>query len=249
MIPKRLFFIWIGTKPKFVDFAISKYRSLNSDCDIQLIHYSISQLENLYFGKSIATEIDQIVHDLIVAMLSRKKYATLLTKLISGAYMINYSYTPFIQIFCDLLRIELLNVYGGIYIDCDTYPLKPFDEQIYQHEQFCVCDRIKNSLVPNNYFIGSKANNSIEDYFDNNIDKVIMTNNYQFTHIQSIKPFDFMIRRIKFFKCTLQDDDFANVDKTVNYFEHYSEFRWGNNKIQYTRFDDIFNKKQYLACI
>lgn len=131
MIPKRLFFIWIGTKPQFVDFAISKYRSLNSDCDIQLIHYSISQLENLYFGKSIATEIDQIVHDLIVAMLSRKKYATLLTKLISGAYMINYSYTPFIQIFCDLLRIELLNIYGGIYIDCDTYPLKPFDEQIY----------------------------------------------------------------------------------------------------------------------
>ena len=246
MIPKRIFFIWLGTKPNFVDFSISKYRTLNSDCDIQLIHYSISQLENLFFSKNIVTEIDQLVYNLIISILKRKKYSVLLTKLISGAYMINYSYTPFIQIFCDLLRIELLNVYGGIYVDCDTYPLKPFDEQLYKHEQFCVRDKVRDALVPNNYFIGSKTNNNIDDYFDDNIDDIVMTNNYQFINIQRNKPFDFMIRRIKFFKCILSDNDFISVDKSVNYFEHYSEFRWGRNKVPLTKFDKIFNRKQFL---
>jgi len=49
----------------------------------------------------------------------------------------------------------LINTYGGIYVDCDTYPIKPFDEKLLAMENFCVYDKIENFHEANNYFIGS----------------------------------------------------------------------------------------------
>lgn len=54
-----------------------------------------------------------------------------------------------------------------------------------------------------------------------------------------------MVRRIKFFKCRLTADDFKDFD-TIDYFEHYSEFRWGLGKVNATKFDDIFDKSKYF---
>lgn len=54
-----------------------------------------------------------------------------------------------------------------------------------------------------------------------------------------------MIRRIKFFKCKLSSTDFKDIE-TTDYFEHYSEFRWGTQKINLTKFDDVFDKCKYF---
>jgi hypothetical protein len=53
----------------------------------------------------------------------------------------------------------------------------------------------------------------------------------------TIKPIDYWIRRIKFFKCKLTSIDFNNINE--NYIEHYSEFSWGKNKVPKTKFDDL----------
>ena len=44
----------------------------------------------------------------------------------------------------------------------------------------------------------------------------------------------------------LTEKDFENV-KTSDYFEHYSEFRWGTGKVLKTKFDDVFDKHKYYC--
>lgn len=244
MIPKILHFIWIGQKPQYVDYAVDAYRNCNPHCAVNLIHYTNLQLENLYFNKDIKTEQDQQVYNLLVDIIYGNKYSQLTKILILGIEHINYAYTPFIQLFCDILRLELLNIYGGIYIDCDTYPIKPFDDAIFQHDKFCVYDKVNDAITANNYFIGAKAGQAWKNYFDKDCDIVVQHNNYEFISRNKDKPFDYLLRRVKFFKCALKQTDFINY-KTNDYFEHYSEFRWGTGKIQLTKFDDIFDKAQF----
>ena len=68
--------------------------------------------------------------------------------------------------FCDILRLELLNLHGGLYVDCDTYPIKPFDDALLNHNKLCVNDKINDALVKNNYFLGLQAGTSWSNYFD-----------------------------------------------------------------------------------
>lgn len=36
----------------------------------------------------------------------------------------------------DALRFYLLDTYGGIYLDCDTFPVKPFDDRLLNMDYF-----------------------------------------------------------------------------------------------------------------
>jgi mannosyltransferase OCH1-like enzyme len=38
--------------------------------------------------------------------------------------------------FVDVLKFYLLDKYGGIFLDCDTFPVKPFDDILLQNEFF-----------------------------------------------------------------------------------------------------------------
>ena len=247
MIPKTIHFIWIGQKPKYLNYVLQAYRECNPECIINLIYYSNLQLENLYFKKNIQSELDQYIFNLLDNIIYYNQYSDLIKVLLLGKSksQINHSYTPFIQLFCDILRLDILNIYGGIYVDCDTFPIRPFDESIFNHDKFCVYDKIDDLVFPNNYFIGLRKNLSWDNYFDDSGYKFIQTNNYQhFPKFKQTKSLDFRIRRIKFFKCCLKKEDFKDIN-TANYFEHYSEFRWGNNKIDATKFDNVFDKKKY----
>ena len=104
-------------------------------------------------------------------------------------------------------------------------------------ENFCVYDKIENFHEANNYFIGSNKKQFIDDYFVNTT-ILDQTNNFMIKK-QVNKPLEFQIRRIKFFNCKLTDNDF--LTKNSNYIEHYSDFSWGKGKVQFTKFDKIFN--------
>lgn len=245
MIPKILHFIWIGQKPLYLNFAIQAYKKFNPDFEVKLVHYTNSQLESLYFDRSINSLQDQQVYDLLDKLINHDAYHDLVQNLVCGDGCINYFATPFIQLFCDILRLELLNLHGGLYVDCDTYPIKPFDDALLNHDKICVNDKINDALVKNNYFLGLQAGTSWSNYFDGTGYQFVHYNNQQFTRLTSTKSFDFMIRRVKFFKCKLQPSDFNDV-KVPDYFEHYSEFRWGTGKILTTRFDKVFDKSKYF---
>lgn len=236
MIPKNLHFIWIGPQVKYVDFCIQNFKRKNPDFNVIFVHYLPIQLEELYFQKKIKTDIDKICYDLIDGILHKTKYKKLIERQINFFKL--FGTIPFLQLFCDILRLELLNIFGGIYLDCDTYPIKPFDEKILNMKNFCVYDKIGNFHEVNNYFIGSDCQQFIDNYF---VDTSILdqTNNFMIKK-QFYKPLEFQIRRIKFFNCKLTDKDF--VTENSNYIEHYSDFSWGRKKVQFTKFDKIFNQ-------
>ena len=139
--------------------------------------------------------------------------------------------------FCDILRLELLNAFGGIYVDCDTFSIRPFDDKLLKLDNFCVYDKIGSFCEINNYFIGSNRI-YIDNYFDN-LTPLYQTNNFMIKRHFN-RPLDFQIRKIKFFAGKLNHSDFKDK-ANCNYIEHYSDFTWGRKKVQFTKFDKLFN--------
>ncbi len=51
----------------------------------------------------------------------------------------------------DIMRIEILNKYGGIYVDADSYAISPFDDNLLNRQAFCGYENTKNrqNLIAN----------------------------------------------------------------------------------------------------
>jgi len=63
----------------------------------------------------------------------------------------------------------LVSTFGGIYVDCDTFPMKPFDDALLQMQQFTVARHYDNdaklinkNIGIDNYFFGSVASKKLE---------------------------------------------------------------------------------------
>lgn len=246
MIPKSLFFIWIGARPKFTQFAVDSYKRMNPSFNVNFVHYPVQQLELLYFSRNAKTDIDQLCIDVIDNILGiRSEYSSLVTR--QAIQLSKTSDIPFVQLFCDVLRLALLNKLGGLYVDCDTFPLKPFDDKLLQHSKFTVHDKMRNGvLYPNNYFLGSDGQSFWNDYFDGTSHQIVFSGNQQLVNMNRSKPADYLVRRAKFFSCRLSDRDMEPIAGSDDYFEHYSEYRWGNSKAEKSKLDNAFDKKKYL---
>ena len=62
----------------------------------------------------------------------------------------------------DIYRLKLVSEFGGLYVDCDTFPLKPFDDKLLQLKRFMVArhynniaSSTENNIGDDNYFLGS----------------------------------------------------------------------------------------------
>ena len=144
MIPKKIFFIWIGNNiPKYVDFSINTFKNTNPDFNIELIH-----IENLKTSDNIdVIETKEKLKDknseLYKIYDSKWKYKNLYTDIGKNVH------------FSDVFRIHIINKYGGIYLDCDTFPLKPFDDKLLSH----------NCFSTTNYFYDKKCNGWHDIFF------------------------------------------------------------------------------------
>lgn len=76
----------------------------------------------------------------------------------------------------DILRMEILNEYGGIYVDCDTFPIKPFDDDIIS----------KSFIAQHDYKIGYGRNARYVKYIDNYF--IGMTPCYGFYDLEDMRP-------------------------------------------------------------
>ena len=236
-IPKILHFIWFGYMPNYVNFCIQQFTNTNKDFKINFVHYTPLQLESLYFNKNIITENDALLYKTIDGILNKTLYNELVIQ--QQNFLQLFGNIPFIQLLADVFRLELLNTYGGIYLYCDIFPIKPFDDYVLSYGNFCVYDTVYGLKEKNNYFIASTGQNFLTNYFSPELKPFYLSNNYMLK-LQNKKPFDFQIRRIKFFSCKLKMSDFSD---STNYIEHYSDFSWGRKKVVFTRFDDIFRQK------
>lgn len=62
----------------------------------------------------------------------------------------------------DVLRFDIINTYGGLYLDIDVELLKPLDEKFFSHKAFFAFE-LKDSLNPGLIFGAEKNNEAIKD--------------------------------------------------------------------------------------
>ena len=126
MIQKKLHFIWLGDNiPNYVNFAIENFRNVNKDFEIYKWFFTIKDIEN---------PKDELLKRAIDDALKNKKLPC-------------NKHKPFIVIVSDNYRCVLLKHYGGIYLDCDTFPIKPFDEKLLRLNNFSVTRSYENNEI------------------------------------------------------------------------------------------------------
>ena len=161
MIPKKIHFIWFGKKPNYCDNAIKQFKLYNKDFEICTYFKTIQDIELIF--NTTYTKLnrnDQLIKKCIDAIINMNTLYNMQIYRSKSAVKLN-----FIQILADIFRLEVLNEYGGIYLDCDTFPIKSFDYTLLKYDQFTVSQHMKytNTIMPDQFFIGKeKSSEKIE---------------------------------------------------------------------------------------
>ena len=229
MIPKKIFFIWIGNVPKYVDFCINSFSNVNKDYDIIPIIINLDDLNNIENYKSI------YIDSILCCIDNILKLNGIYNSIIKHYIKMN---RKFISILCNILRIELLNKYGGIYLDCDTFPLRPFDDYLLSLTEFCSYIPFKNKKDPFYHrqrdcnFMGWCPNSKKTSFYQ--IWNVVNVSNFDYK-----KDPDWNTRRDMFFNCKL---DYKELS-TEYYIEHYEDNLWVKNLVPKCKFDEYLYDK------
>lgn len=216
-------FIWFGTKPSYCDFAIDNFKHINPTFIIKTYFKSVQQIEHIALDNIIEDDIDIDIRKCIFEIFDKKsKYAEQVKR------SKNIFKMHFIQVLADIFRLYILNKYGGIYLDCDTFPLKPFDNKLLEYKQFVVSRHMiySNSIIPDYYFIGKDVQTpDISAYFT--VPQLLLQTKKSWWN----NPF-YIQNKINFFKCREIPIKYKNTDF---YIEHYNDNTWQktfNNNIR-----------------
>ena len=145
MIPKNIYFIWFGEKvPYFFDNVLNVYKNIYKDYNIEYIHeinpYNSNNLD-------IRDCIDQI-------NTNNTFYHNFYNRKFAKKFLINKN--GFNTRLSDCFRFYLLYKYGGIYLDCDTFPVRLFDLNVLNNKGYCCKIKYNNIIYNDIYFMGSE---------------------------------------------------------------------------------------------
>lgn len=167
MIPKNLFLIDIHDEPrrKWLDNVVCAYKEANPDFDVRLLSYSTDDVMDIYAGKkddkyapqmleAISTIKEKLAGDYngrfdwvyLDRLVDCKKYGWTRT-------FENENY--WVVLLVDIFRFFVLADYGGIYVDTDTFPLKPFDDALLSEPFNCTART--RGIQPDMFFIGREV--------------------------------------------------------------------------------------------
>lgn len=154
MIPKILHFIWLGNPPpKYAEHSINAFKEVNPEFRINFAYIPTRRLEDIWFKKRIENENEQVAYDSVGYILTRGKYR----EYIEHQLRIYGGNLRFIQFLSDVMRLELVNRFGGIYLDTDAFPVNPFDDGLLALRRFIVVRHYqRNFIQSDNYFFGSE---------------------------------------------------------------------------------------------
>jgi hypothetical protein len=159
MIPKILHFIWLGeNEPPTVKFTIDAFKKANPDFKINFIRETSVKDAKNEDVKEVLKLINSTSYNPY-----RNCYFYGTTKEILSKSKI-FFYTKF----ANALRHFLLDKYGGIYLDCDTFPVKPFDEKLLSYDAFRIARTDNNNekiCCCDIEFIGKNPNLEISSVF------------------------------------------------------------------------------------
>ena len=156
-IPKKLFMIWLGDKvPSYARFSAKAFQQVNPDFEFMFIHRTIQDLEDIWIGKLEDKPLKRALDRVLV---NEDPYVKWQREF--------YGYKPsFLQLLADIARLEVLNEHGGIYVDCDSFPIARFDDVLLSHRYFCIKRKggVGMKCFLDNFFLGkSNDGSTIED--------------------------------------------------------------------------------------
>ena len=199
MIPKNINLIWLGdTIPDYVFYSKTAYQKMNQDFNVQLIHYTNNQIE--YFIQcdnitSTMSNIDIALWNSIHDFLNNPE---------DMLYPPNrYGNVKQCMEILETFKIYLITTIGGIYVDADTYPLKPFDN-ILQYDMIGLYHQ------------------------DNHSDKCAIAFNKDFISISQLKKYKAQERWSKIYRKSNNTSRFIIFDhlkQTDNRFDLYSQLQ------------------------
>lgn len=216
MIPKNIFFIWFGDYiPLFVKYNIQRYINMNKDFNVIFIYRTYNQLTEIK-NKKINNIYDNIIYTAYYNLISHSyKYCSYINELKKNILV--YDIESIVTL-SDIVRLELLNTIGGIYVDCDVFQLKPFDQYLLSLGNFVVKVHHNNTFFStDNFFMGSDAsiNNQIIMPFLNplNLNSLVQTDFQWYLNPQ------YIMNRKLFYTLKFNDIKLINTDF---YIEHYT---------------------------
>ena len=228
---KNIFFIWLGDSlPINIKFVFDAFQLMNPCVNCSLIHKSIDQINEIHIY-SCYDDIDQIFLDSIFVL---KEYNDLWKDFIDNQIKVYGKDAKFIQVLSDIFRVILLQKLGGIYVDCDTYPVKQFDDSLFECP-FCVMSYQANATEQHidNYFFGMPKGLNYVPYDDFKHNMRLISQTY-YKQQSSIGYYE---RKMKFNRGILSINDFPK--DFPFYIEHYPSCNWKNNpsKIPFCKYD------------
>lgn len=143
MIQKNIFFIWFGDRPRYVDNCVQAFRQVNQDFNIRT-----------YFFSDVHNTSNEDIEECIVAC-QRKN--TFFNSWVNRLYYRDVCKCENAK-WSDALRWHLLNKYGGIYLDCDTWPVKRFDWRLVSKQSFFVTRTTNKFFYRDSFFMGFERN-------------------------------------------------------------------------------------------
>ena len=233
MIPKLLHFIWIGKDiPKWAKFSIDTFKKGNPTFDIKLWHYNsiIDNENNNYLKQYSLFFIDQLnkfldhhnynydlqnYNDILLPKIQfiwQSQIKLILSKpqnkfLLNTRYDVNNFPEKLYSALGDVLKFIILYYHGGIYLDCDTFPMKPFDDILLQTTFQSYKDI---------FFLGSLKN---ENFYFIRDDKLRTKN---ITSIPVEKNINRELQE-QFYSCTL---NYKLYDHNKSYIYHFKRRSW-----------------------
>ena len=138
MIPKILHFIYIGkNKPKYVDFAVKSFQKINPNFEIRYTYEpnidnannpQIRQICDLYDNKIFNKNIDMSNIDTDIIKIFNEEFSSK-----SWSYKALFLRQNKLISVNHVYRVFSIYKYGGIYLDNDMFPIKPFDNDILKN--------------------------------------------------------------------------------------------------------------------
>jgi len=195
MIPKQLFFVWLGNGfPLYFSNVLKNYKEVNPSFNINLININISDLENISFVKS-----NKLLYESFINLVNNEYYYNLANK------------KTFVLSLSMIYKKKILNTYGGIYLDLDTFPIKPFDDKLLSKEKFnCMNSFSDNAFInQDSFFFGNRR---LEDEKDSGGKMEFLFPLYNIPETSFLKE--------KFYNGMLKYGDYYNTPKH-HYIDHY----------------------------
>ena len=133
MIPKRLIFIWLGSEiPDYGRFCMQNFKKVNPNFEIMLVHEpNIENIQNKDLKDCLSfihSENYNFYKHMVVRPWAKKHL---------------FGEVGHITAISDAFRFYLLNKYGGIYLDLDTFPVKSFDDKLLSYKNGFTVNHVK----------------------------------------------------------------------------------------------------------